>query len=441
MLLLQRAARPAKALCRARVCPGRFKSAVADAGNVVYPQTIRSVKDASSSSTTVPKAVGYWLLGMSGLVAGMVTVGGITRLTRSGLSMTDWKLQGSLPPMNKEEWMVEFDRYKQFPEWQQRKNMTLDEFKFIFFWEYGHRMMGRSLGIAFSAPLAYFYMKGMIPKHLNPRMALLFALGGGQGLIGWWMVKSGLANVDANKEIRVSPYRLATHLGMAFTTYGTLLWTALEIMRPTQNTLKDVVTASLSNKNKKGLSQEVLNQVRKLRGVSLVNLGLVATTVISGAYVAGNDAGNAYNTWPKMGDVWIPEGILEITPMWRNFTENTATVQFDHRVLAISTLASVTGMFALAKTAAGGQVWKQVLPKYSRSAIHAAAGMSLVQVGLGISTLLLYVPIPLAAAHQAGSLVLLTFSTAAVHSLRFSPLLRAGSAAAGAAKVIKKIVV
>jgi len=124
----------------------RLKSAVADAGSVRIPPTIRHGIQDASTSTKVPKAVGYWLLGMSGLVAGMVTVGGITRLTRSGLSMTDWKLQGSLPPMNKAEWMVEFDRYKKYPEWQQRKNMTLDEFKFIFFWEYGHRMMGRSLG-------------------------------------------------------------------------------------------------------------------------------------------------------------------------------------------------------------------------------------------------------------------------------------------------------
>merc|ERR1711871_539855 len=146
----------------------------------------------SSGLQDVDRAVGYWLLGMSGLVAAMVSVGGITRLTRSGLSMTDWSVTGRLPPTTKEEWEREFEVYKQFPEWQQRKSMTLDEFKFIFFWEYGHRMMGRFLGLAFVGPMVYFASKGRIPAWLRPRLAGLFALGGTQGLIGWWMVKSGL---------------------------------------------------------------------------------------------------------------------------------------------------------------------------------------------------------------------------------------------------------
>ena len=136
---------------------------------------------------------------MSGLVAGMVTIGGITRLTRSGLSMTDWKLQGSLPPTNLQEWEIEFERYKQYPEWQQRQSMTLDEFKFIFFWEYGHRMMGRFIGIAFVVPCSYFLARGMIPKSMYPRMGLLLGLGGGQGLVGWWMVRSGLQGGDVDE--------------------------------------------------------------------------------------------------------------------------------------------------------------------------------------------------------------------------------------------------
>jgi cytochrome c oxidase assembly protein subunit 15 len=387
---------------------------------VVVPQVVRSSLHNVPKEAT-PKQIGYWLLGMSGLVAGMVTVGGITRLTRSGLSMTDWKLQGTLPPMNYDEWMIEFDRYKQFPEWQQRKNMTLDEFKFIFFWEYGHRMMGRMLGVAFTGPLIYFAARGMIPRHLYPRMALLFGLGGSQGLIGWWMVKSGLGKdvLEGNKEIRVSPYRLATHLSMAFTTYGTLLWTALEILKPTPQTLEGVMTKG----GAAGLSPTLLKAVKKVRGMSAVNLGLVAATALSGAYVAGNDAGRAYNTFPKMGDEWIPEGMYTLEPVWRNFVENTAAVQFDHRVLALTTLGSITSMFVTAKSAASGVVWKQILPRYTQLAMHSAAGMVLVQVGLGISTLLLYVPTHLAATHQFGSLVLLTFSTATLHSLKFVKLL------------------
>lgn len=394
---------------------------------VIVPPVVRSTLQ-SSGVTATPKAVGYWLMGMSGLVAGMVTVGGITRLTRSGLSMTDWKLQGTLPPMTYEEWMIEFDRYKQFPEWQQRKNMTLDDFKFIFFWEYGHRMMGRMLGFAFAGPLVYFGARGMIPRHLYPRMGLLFGLGGTQGLIGWWMVKSGLTNdvLQSNKEIRVSPYRLATHLSMAFTTYGCLLWTSLEILRPTSATVQSVVTKS----GVAGITPKLLSHVKQIRGLSLANLALVATTALSGAYVAGNDAGRAYNTFPMMGDEWIPEGMWTLEPAWRNIVENTATVQFDHRVLAMSTLTSITAMFVTAKRAAGGVVWKQILPRYSQVMMHSAVGMAAVQVGLGISTLLLYVPTHLAATHQFGSLVLLTFSTAALHSLKFAKVLSVPSAVA-----------
>ncbi|RYG59102.1 hypothetical protein EON64_20585, partial [archaeon] len=176
----------------------------------------------SSPQASGSRQVGYWLLGMSALVAGMVTVGGVTRLTRSGLSMTDWSLQGKLPPVTEAEWQAEFERYKQFPEWQQRRGMTLAEFKFIFFWEYAHRMLGRGVGVAFVLPALFFLARSSIPRHLHRRLLLLLGLGGTQGLVGWWMVRSGLEVDPAqHKEIRVSPYRLATHLGLAFTTYFT----------------------------------------------------------------------------------------------------------------------------------------------------------------------------------------------------------------------------
>lgn len=208
--------------------------------------------------------------------------GGITRLTRSGLSMTDWRLQGTLPPMTQVQWEIEFDRYKQYPEWQQRQSMTLDEFKFIYFWEYGHRMMGRCVGVAFTLPGIYFFAKGMIPRRIYPRIGLLFALGGTQGLIGWWMVRSGL-NLDPQqkKEIRVSPYRLATHLSMAFTTYVLLLWTALDVLHDEQ-AARSVVTR---------MSLETMKYARRIRRLAVLGGCLAATTVVSGAYVAGNDAG------------------------------------------------------------------------------------------------------------------------------------------------------
>lgn len=404
-------------LCRRIPLPNRrYKSGtvvngVAESIGVVVPNTLKT------SSSTLPRPVGYWLLGMSGLVAGMVTVGGITRLTRSGLSMTDWKLQGSMPPISLAEWEREFARYKQFPEWQQRQSMTLDEFKFIYFWEWGHRMMGRGIGVAFTIPLIYFMARGMIPRSSYPRMALLFSLGGGQGLIGWWMVKSGLEKVadPANhKEIRVSPYRLATHLSMAFTTYTCLLWTGLEAFNPVSKAVSFAATIPASH----------AIQALQLRRFAIISGVLTASTIISGAFVAGNDAGRAFNTFPIdgtpwMNGEWIPSEILALKPLWRNFFENTATVQFDHRVLALTTLGSVVGMYATARRAASGLFWS-ALPAASRTMFNASAGMAGAQVSLGIATLLLYVPVPLAAVHQFGSLVLLTFITSLVHSLNFS---------------------
>jgi len=324
--------------------------------------------------------------------------------------MTDWKLQGSLPPLSQEAWEVEFERYKRFPEWQQRKSMTIEDFKFIYFWEYGHRMMGRFIGFAFTGPLLYFAAKGMIPKPMLPKLGLLFTLGGTQGLIGWWMVKSGLeVDPEQRKEIRVSPYRLATHLGMAFTTYTALLWTGLDLTNP----------ASKARQVAAVMSETTIKNAFVLRKFAIVNGGLVAATVISGAFVAGNDAGNAYNTFPLMDGKWIPSEIMELEPKWRNLFENTATVQFDHRVLAISTLTSMGTMYVLARKGAAGSLWA-ALPSNTKALFHSVAAMSATQVGLGIGTLLLYVPIPLAAVHQAGSLVLLTLTTLLAHSLRFS---------------------
>jgi cytochrome c oxidase assembly protein subunit 15 len=381
-----------------------------------------------ASESVAPRVVGYWMLGMSGAVAGMVAVGGITRLTKSGLSMTDWKLQGSLPPMNPEEWEAEFSRYKTFPEWRQRQNMTVDEFKYIFYWEWGHRMLGRSLGLLFIGPFTYFSMRGMIPRRLYPRLGLLFGLGGMQGLVGWWMVKSGLnVSPEQKKEIRVSPYRLATHLGMAFTTYTLLLWTGLDILNSKMTQLNIA----------KNLAPGAIEASKYLRRFAIFNFLLVGTTVASGAFVAGNDAGRAYNSFPLMGDQWIPEGILEISPLWRNFFENTATVQFDHRVLAMSTLVAVGGLY----TSALHSPYWYTLPHTSRMLFHGVAGMACVQVALGITTLLLYVPVSLGVLHQTGSLTLLTLVTCLTHSLNYSRFGRLGVipvAAAGALRSVAK---
>jgi cytochrome c oxidase assembly protein subunit 15 len=290
--------------------------------------------------------------------------------------------------------------------------------------------------VAFGVPLAYFLARGRIPPHLRGRLAALFALGGTQGLVGAWMVQSGLdMDPQQRKEIRVSPYRLATHLGLAFTTYTLLVWTSLDVLRPLKPSLLNLTSsageatsaaaAKAATASPASVAELLKPRVGLLRGASVLTAGLVFTTALSGAFVAGNDAGRAFNTFPKMDGDWVPPGALKLEPAWRNFFENTAAVQLDHRLLALASTTSVAATLALAlKPLQGGQaVWKH-LPAMTRGALVGMGGMVAVQVGLGISTLLLYVPIELAAAHQFGSLVLLTFSTAAAHSLRgfaFSP--------------------
>ncbi|KAG5176688.1 COX15-like protein [Tribonema minus] len=357
----------------------------------------------------------------------MVTVGGVTRLTRSGLSMTDWKLQGSLPPLNEAEWEAEFARYKQFPEYQQRQHqgMTLDDFKYIFWWEYGHRMLGRALGVVYGAPLLYFAARGALPRHIRGRAAALLALGAAQGLVGWWMVKSGLHEGTLARlrgagggegeggervQIRVSPYRLAAHLGMAFTTFALLVHTGLDALHGPGaarqvRTCVDVLSLPLA---------------RVLRGAALTTAALSFVTALSGAFVAGNDAGRAYNTFPRMlPDRWLPVEILEMEPLWRNFFENTATVQAVHRALAMTALGAAVGTFVIARRGQMGALWV-ALPAGARSAQSFVTAVALGQVTLGVSTLLLCVPLPLAAAHQAGALALLGGGVWSAHALRFA---------------------
>ncbi|CAN6562026.1 unnamed protein product [Malus baccata var. baccata] len=342
------------------------------------------------------KMVGIWLFGSAAWVFSMVILGGITRLTRSGLSMTDWKFTGGLPPLSDEDWLLEFEKYKQSPEYKRvNRGMSIDDFKFIYWMEYAHRMWGRALGIMFALPFSYFLRKGYITLQLGARLSTLFALGAGQGLIGWWMVKSGLEEPPSEyAQPRVSPYRLAAHLTSAFAIYCGLLWTGLSVVMPEP-------------------PAESLAWVRgaaKVKRLALPVSLLVGVTAVSGAFVAGNDAGHAYNTFPKMGDTWVPEDVFEMKPLIRNFFENTSTVQLDHRILATATLFSI------------GALWwstrKFDIHPAVRSLIGSAVGMAGLQVTLGISTLLSYVPVELGTAHQAGALTLLTLMILLNHTLR-----------------------
>ncbi|KAK6934668.1 COX15/CtaA family [Dillenia turbinata] len=342
------------------------------------------------------RLVGIWLFGSAAWVFSMVVLGGITRLTRSGLSMTDWKFTGSLPPMNDEEWAREFEKYKQSPEYKHvNKGMSVEDFKFIYWMEYAHRMWGRGLGILFALPFSYFLRKGYITLRLGLRLSALFALGAGQGFIGWWMVKSGLEEPPSEYvEPRVSPYRLAAHLTSAFVIYSGLLWTALSVVMP------EPPAESIA----------WVHGAAKVKRLALPVSLLVGITAISGAFVAGNDAGRAYNTFPKMGDTWIPDDIFSMKPLIRNFFENTSTVQLDHRILATASLVSIGALWFATR--------KLDIHPAIRTLIGSVLGMAAVQVTIGISTLLSYVPTSLGTAHQAGALTLLTLMILLNHTVR-----------------------
>ena len=441
-------------------------------------------------STLNPHApLGKWLLSTSSLVFAMVHIGGVTRLTKSGLSMTDWKPLGSKPPMTQEEWQVEFERYKQYPEWEQRQTMDIEEFKYIYYWEWGHRMMGRFVGCVFGGGWAYFTWIHRPTKHLTTassssissaatsilpkniisaippgyqsRLALLFAMGGTQGLVGWWMVKSGLEDGRRGdrSEIRVSPYRLAAHLGMAVGTYSVLVWTGLGALSypvdayaaaagkvAAASKTAEKSTLSLLQQYTKNLPPAAIQHARKTRLGVISTVGLTGITVLSGAFVAGNDAGNAYNTYPQMNDKLIPwEDMIDPNkePKWRNMFETTATVQWNHRVLGTTTALSALGVagYGLLHPATRGASAAKALSSTTpqvRRGLMALGTAATAQMSLGIATLLNYVPINLAASHQLGSLVVLTCGVYTAHSLRYagrSVLAKVGSGGVGVAAV------
>eukprot|EP01025_Chloroclados_australasicus_P058900 TRINITY_DN7440_c0_g1_i2.p1 TRINITY_DN7440_c0_g1~~TRINITY_DN7440_c0_g1_i2.p1 ORF type:complete len:490 (-),score=47.00 TRINITY_DN7440_c0_g1_i2:552-1946(-) len=341
--------------------------------------------------------IGSWLGICSAWVFSMVVLGGVTRLTRSGLSMTDWKFTGEKYPKSQEDWLDEFAKYKKSPEYQKlNSNMTLDEFKFIFWMEYVHRMWGRYLGVIFAIPATYFGIRGWITRPMAWRLGLIFSMGGAQGLVGWWMVRSGLKHELNEQELqlfeepKVSPYRLAAHLLSAFTIYSTLTWTTFSVFNP--------------------ILPKQLNSASQILRQRLIPLSvLVGVTAVSGAFVAGLRAGLAYNDFPFMAGQLFPEQYFDVKG-WRNVFENTAAVQFNHRILALSTLASVSGLWFFTNKAA--------LSTTSRLLLNTLMLCAWGQVALGISTLMYYVPVSLGSLHQTGALTIFTVMLALLHQLR-----------------------
>ena len=331
------------------------------------------------------RTVASWLLLCCGLVFAMVVLGGFTRLTGSGLSMVDWRpLMGALPPLSEADWQRVFEMYQQSPEFQKvNSSFGLSEFKEIFWLEYLHRLLGRIIGIVFLLPLIFFLVRGYIRRDEWPKYLLMFVLGGMQGLLGWYMVKSGLVDIP-----RVSQYRLTAHLLAAFAIYAYMFWVAMSLLFP---------SGAGSKKH-------------PWYGRTLALLALVTVTIVSGGFVAGLKAGKIYNTFPMMGEHWIPPGVLALEPFWRNFFENTSTVQFDHRVLAVTTFVLIATFWVKARRAA--------LPGRARPAVNALLHTAILQVALGIATLLLAVPVVLGAAHQGVALLLFTVMLYLVHALR-----------------------
>lgn len=353
------------------------------------------------------KLVGTWLFTCSGMVFVAVVLGGVTRLTESGLSMVTWKLLGEKMPTTEAGWIEEFEKYKTFPEYKiNNANMTLEEFKRIWWMEYAHRMWGRLIGFTFLIPAAYFWSKGMLKPGMKSRILALGSLIGAQGLLGWYMVKSGLEDrFHGPSDVpRVSQYRLASHLGLAFILFTGLLYNALDHILPAKRIELDIFSSS-------NIKQNIIKALKRFRIMVHGTKGLVFVTALSGAFVAGMDAGLIYNTFPKMADKWIPDDILALYPPLRNFTENPTTVQFDHRILGITTLGLVTGIAIMSR--------KYKLPGRASLAIKVALCAGYLQVILGISTLVHHVPITLAALHQSGSLLLLSSMIWLCHELKY----------------------
>ena len=345
-----------------------------------------------------PAAVGWWLIACAALVYAMVVVGGVTRLTGSGLSMVRWHpISGVLPPVGEEAWRREFDAYRASPEYRLvNRGMSLAQFKRIFRMEYAHRMLGRAVGIAFLAPFLVFLAMRAIPGAMIPQLAGVFALGAAQGVLGWYMVMSGLVD-----EPRVSQYRLAAHLSLAVVIYACLLVLGLRVLD---------ACATERHNGAVGVGAPGRRVDAGTAGwLALVAGAAVFATLASGAFVAGLKAGHVYPTFPKMGGFWAPPGMFEVSPWWRNLFENPVTAQFMHRVLALASCIAVLAVWG-ASLMAG-------VPRRARGWAHASLAAVAAQAALGVSTLLLHVPIPLAAAHQAGAVALLTCTVGLHHAL------------------------
>lgn len=326
--------------------------------------------------------IGYWLLFCAAVVYIMIVVGGVTRLTRSGLSMVEWDpIMGIIPPIGEAAWMDVFTKYRQSPEYiKVNAGMSLEAFKGIFYWEYGHRVLGRVIGVLYFVPFMYLLLKGMIPKVWTLRLTAILILIGLQGLMGWYMVKSGLVDVP-----RVSQYRLTAHFGLALIILSLMLWFAMDFLRG---------------------ERRANHSSPAYLGSSALVVVIVFIMMLSGGFVAGTKAGYIINTFPLMNGQWVPDGWLGIKPAWLNLFENPIAIQFVHRSIAVLVFFAVITSFIVGL--------KQRFNTFNGLVLF----VMLVQVNLGISALVMKVPVVLGAAHQAGAVALLSAALLAAHIAR-----------------------
>ncbi|ESR23292.1 COX15/CtaA family protein [Lutibaculum baratangense] len=319
-------------------------------------------------------AVRAWLLVVALFVLAMVVVGGATRLTESGLSITEWNVvTGALPPLSEEAWEEELEKYRQIPQYQEiNRGMSMEDFQFIYYWEWGHRLLGRIIGFLFLIPFLFFLFTGRLERRLVWPLTGLFVLGGLQGALGWYMVMSGLV-----ERVSVSQYRLAAHLGLAAAIFALLIWVAQGL----RNSYPERVSGG------------------RIRATAWVIVGLVLLQVLVGGLVAGLDAGFVYQTWPLMDGSFAPDGLMFHDPWWINFFENIGTVQFEHRMVGYLILA-VALLHLL-------DAYRSDVERSVRRRAHAIAGMVFVQIALGVATLLTGVNLWIALLHQAGAIVVL----------------------------------
>ena len=335
-----------------------------------------------------------WLAIVCILIVAMVAVGGATRLTGSGLSMVDWKpIMGAVPPLSEADWDAAFSAYRESPQYRLvNQGMTPAEFKSIFLWEYSHRLLARAVGLVYLVPLVVFMIQGRVRGALAWKLGLGFAVGGLQGLMGWYMVKSGLVDVP-----QVSHLRLAAHLSLALVLFGYLFWIMCSLMR---------------EKPREETPPQPL-----LRAAFIGFAVLLAVQIVYGAFMAGLRAGLAFQTFPKMLGYWVPPGLLELEPVWRNFTDNTTLVQFIHRGLGW-----IIGFAALALWASA---WTGGTRPGQKRLLHGLVACVLLQFGLGVATLLLSLPLVPAVLHQVVACLVLALTLSLIHSTGRHPAMEA----------------